>query len=57
MQFRFAATTITVNLPDRPALLAAVRPAGLVLQGGHELKPGLRDFAELEALFEALEEA
>ena len=38
-----------------PALLAAVQPAGLVLQGGHELKPGLRDFAELEALFEALE--
>ncbi len=38
-----------------PALLAAVQPAGLVLQGGHELKPGLRDFTELEALFEALE--
>ena len=38
-----------------PALLATVQPAGLVLQGGHELKPGLRDFTELEALFEALE--
>jgi phosphoribosylanthranilate isomerase len=39
-----------------PALLAAVRPAGLVLEGGNEIKPGLRDFTELEAVFEALEE-
>jgi len=34
-----------------------VHPAGLILSGGHELKPGLRDFTELEAVFEALEEA
>ncbi|SDY95437.1 beta/alpha barrel domain-containing protein [Hymenobacter psychrophilus] len=39
-----------------PALLAAVQPAGLILQGGDEIKPGIRDFDELEALFEALEE-
>jgi phosphoribosylanthranilate isomerase len=36
------------------ALLAAVRPTGLVLEGGNEIKPGLRDFTELEAVFEAL---
>jgi phosphoribosylanthranilate isomerase len=34
-----------------------VHPAGLILAGGHEIKPGLRDFTELEAVFEALEEA
>jgi len=39
-----------------PALLAEVSPAGLVLKGGNEIKLGLRDFTELEALFEALEE-
>jgi phosphoribosylanthranilate isomerase len=33
-----------------------VRPAGIVLEGGHEIKPGLRDFEEMEAVFEALEE-
>lgn len=41
---------------DLPALLDGVRPAGLVLQGGDELKPGLRDFTGLEEIFEALEE-
>jgi len=41
---------------DLPALLAA-RPAGLILEGGDELKPGLRDFTELGTLFEALEVA
>lgn len=29
--------------------------AGFVLSGGEEIKPGLRDFTELEAIFEALE--
>ena len=38
------------------SLLSHVQPAGLILQGGDELKPGLRDFTELEAIFEALEE-
>ncbi len=41
---------------DLPGLLDEVRPAGLVLQGGDELKPGLRDFTGLEEIFEALEE-
>jgi phosphoribosylanthranilate isomerase len=30
--------------------------SGLVFASGHEIKPGLRDFDQLEALFEALEE-
>ena len=32
-----------------------IQPAGLILTGGDEIKPGLRDFTELEAIFEALE--
>ena len=44
--------------PTEAADLAQhVRPAGLILEGGDEIKPGLRDFTELEAVFEALEEA
>lgn len=34
----------------------AVNPAGIVLQGGDEIKPGLRDFDEMEAVFEQLED-
>lgn len=37
-------------------LLEKVKPAGLILEGGDEIKTGLRDFTELEAVFEALEE-
>ncbi|WP_019946688.1 beta/alpha barrel domain-containing protein [Hymenobacter aerophilus] len=37
-------------------LIERQQPAGLILQGGDEIKPGIRDFDELEALFEALEE-
>ncbi|MBC6698828.1 beta/alpha barrel domain-containing protein [Hymenobacter puniceus] len=36
-------------------LVEMVRPAGIVLEGGDEIKPGLRDFTELEAVFEELE--
>ncbi len=36
-------------------LVEQVQPAGLIIQGGEEIKPGLRDFTELEAIFEALE--
>jgi phosphoribosylanthranilate isomerase len=44
--------------PTEAADLAQqVHPAGLILVGGDEIKPGLRDFTELEAVFEALEEA
>jgi len=38
------------------SLLETIRPAGFILSGGDEIKPGLRDFEELEAVFEALEE-
>ncbi|MBW3128188.1 hypothetical protein [Hymenobacter profundi] len=38
------------------SLLDTVQPAGFLLSGGDEIKPGLRDFTELEAVFEALEE-
>ncbi|RFP65073.1 hypothetical protein D0N36_10335 [Hymenobacter lapidiphilus] len=37
-------------------LIAQLQPTGLILQGGDEIKPGIRDFDELDALFEALEE-
>ena len=37
-------------------LIDTIHPAGLLLEGGDEIKPGLRDFTELEAVFEALEE-
>jgi phosphoribosylanthranilate isomerase len=33
-----------------------VQPTGIVLEGGQEIKPGLRDFTEMEAIFEQLEE-
>ncbi|MCB2376988.1 hypothetical protein LGH70_05310 [Hymenobacter sp. BT635] len=33
-----------------------VQPTGIVLEGGQEIKPGLRDFTELETIFEQLEE-
>ncbi|HEX8426901.1 hypothetical protein [Hymenobacter sp.] len=36
-------------------LVETIRPAGIVLEGGDEIKPGLRDFSEMEAVFEALE--
>jgi len=42
--------------PDRARDLATrLRPAGLVFPSGNEVKPGLRDFDQLEAVFEALE--
>ncbi|RYU83355.1 phosphoribosylanthranilate isomerase [Hymenobacter persicinus] len=37
-------------------LVEEVQPTGIVLEGGEEIKPGLRDFTELEAIFEQLEE-
>ena len=42
--------------PDRARALATSLPlAGLVFPSGDEVKPGLRDFDQLEAVFEALE--
>lgn len=37
-------------------LLTTVNPAGIVLEGGDEIKPGLRDFTEMESVFEELED-
>ncbi|QIX59770.1 hypothetical protein HER32_00605 [Hymenobacter sp. BT18] len=37
-------------------LLQQVHVAGIVLEGGQEIKPGLRDFDEMEKVFEALED-
>lgn len=36
-------------------LVERIAPAGIVLEGGDEIKPGLRDFSEMETVFEALE--
>ena len=43
-------------LPERARDLATQLPlAGLSFPSGDEVKPGLRDFDQLEAVFEALE--
>ncbi|OON67614.1 hypothetical protein [Hymenobacter sp. CRA2] len=36
-------------------LLTDVAPNGLVLEGGDEIRPGVRDFSEMEAVFEEIE--
>jgi phosphoribosylanthranilate isomerase len=36
-------------------VLEAVKPAGIALKGGHEIKPGLKSFDELADILEALE--
>lgn len=37
--------------------LQQIKPSGIGLQGGHEIKPGLKDFDELQEIFEEIEEA
>lgn len=39
------------------ATLKQIKPHGIGLQGGHEIKPGLKDFDELQEIFEEIEEA
>lgn len=46
----------TITAANVASLLTQIQPAGLILEGGNEIKPGLRDFEALEAVFEALEE-
>ncbi|SMB99840.1 phosphoribosylanthranilate isomerase [Hymenobacter roseosalivarius DSM 11622] len=46
----------TITAANVSGLLSVIQPAGLILDGGNEIKPGLRDFEELAAVFEALEE-
>ena len=36
--------------------LQQIKPAGIGLQGGHEIKPGFKDFDELQEIFEEIEE-
>lgn len=42
----------TENLP---AILAEVRPKGIVLEGGNEIRPGYKDFDQLADILELLE--
>ncbi|WP_162056411.1 phosphoribosylanthranilate isomerase [Pontibacter pamirensis] len=37
--------------------LNKIKPTGIGLHGGHEIKPGLKDFDELQEIFEEIEEA
>lgn len=37
-------------------ILKKIKPTGIGLQGGHEIKPGLKDFDELAEIFEEIEE-
>lgn len=39
------------------SVLKNIKPAGIGLQGGHEIKPGLKDFDELAEIFDEIEEA
>ncbi|WP_299760487.1 hypothetical protein [uncultured Pontibacter sp.] len=38
------------------SVLNNLKPTGIGLQGGHEIKPGLKDFDELAEIFEEIEE-
>ncbi|SFF82160.1 phosphoribosylanthranilate isomerase [Pontibacter chinhatensis] len=38
-------------------VLKTIKPTGIVLIGGHEIKPGLKDYDELAEIFEEIEEA
>ncbi|WP_242928211.1 phosphoribosylanthranilate isomerase [Pontibacter vulgaris] len=45
-----------INKENVNTILDKVKPAGIGLQGGHEIKPGLKDFDELQDIFEEIEE-
>jgi len=44
-----------LNNDNIDTLLSEIKPYGIALQGGDEVKPGMRDFAELSELLELLE--
>ncbi|GAB3813723.1 phosphoribosylanthranilate isomerase [Pontibacter rugosus] len=46
-----------VDKDNISSVLQNIKPAGIGLQGGHEIKPGLKDFDELADIFEEIEEA
>ena len=49
-------TLLHLDVPaaELPGLLAALRPAGLVLRGGEEEQVGVKSFEEIDAVFEVL---
>lgn len=46
-----------INKENVIQVVQDIRPAGIGLQGGQEIKPGLKDFDALQEIFEELEEA
>jgi phosphoribosylanthranilate isomerase len=50
---------VVLGLPFRAEVvseqLAVIQPYGIALEGGFEIKPGLKDFDEIAAILEALE--
>jgi phosphoribosylanthranilate isomerase len=44
-----------VRREDLDEILNVIKPYGLALKGGHEIKPGLKNFEELSEILEALE--
>lgn len=44
-----------VNEDNIHTLLEEIRPAGIALRGGNEIKPGLKDFDEISQILELLE--
>ncbi|HEY8401371.1 MAG TPA: hypothetical protein VIK89_08925 [Cytophagaceae bacterium] len=46
-----------INKGTLPLILDNVKPSGINLKGGNELKPGLKDFEELAEILEELEES
>jgi phosphoribosylanthranilate isomerase len=44
-----------INKDDLEEILNVIKPYGIGLKGGHELKPGLKNFDELSEILEALE--
>ncbi|MFD2245008.1 phosphoribosylanthranilate isomerase [Pontibacter ruber] len=45
-----------INKDNVNQIMKTVKPAGIGLRGGHEIKPGLKDFDELQEIFEVIEE-
>ncbi|MCC9135285.1 hypothetical protein ACFSKU_11865 [Pontibacter silvestris] len=45
-----------LNKDNVNTILNTIKPEGIGLQGGHEIKPGLKDFDELQDIFDEIEE-
>lgn len=45
-----------LNKENINSVLNTIQPKGIGLVGGHEIKPGLKDFDELQDIFEEIEE-